>query len=301
MNRAGAGELDPARVLALGAAGSLAEDAARRDVGARLDEREERRDEARLRPRAEERGEEFLDRPLQVRHRDAALDDEPLDLVEDRRVRGVDALVAIDTPRRDHSERRSPLLQLPDLNRRGVRAQEERRGSLAVHEEAVLRVAGGMVGREVQRLEVMAVVLDLRAVGDRVAHTQEDLLDAAPHDRDRMESAPSRAPSGQCDIDLLGRAASLDLALLEVGRQEGDGLFDLSLGGVGPGAESPPLLRRNIPDAGKESRHEPLFPPEVAPLQPFEIRARWDAGGRLRAETIENAVDGIARAVRREA
>src|SRR5215470_7541842 len=116
MNGAGARELEPARVLALGTSGPGAEGALRGDVGARLDEREERRDEADFRRAAEEGGEKLLECPLQVRHRDAALDDERLDLVKDRRVGGVHALVAVDAARGDDPERRPAPGQLADLD-----------------------------------------------------------------------------------------------------------------------------------------------------------------------------------------
>src|SRR5262249_33521332 len=76
MHHPRAHDLDPTRALALRAARALAEDAAHRDVDPGLDEREERRDEPRVRPLAEELLEERRHGPLQVGHRDPAVDDE---------------------------------------------------------------------------------------------------------------------------------------------------------------------------------------------------------------------------------
>src|SRR5205807_6402964 len=81
----GAAHLDPARVLADGATLSVAEEARHVELDRRLGEREEARAHAHLAFRAEERAEELQHGSLQIRERDAAIDDEALDL-EERRV-----------------------------------------------------------------------------------------------------------------------------------------------------------------------------------------------------------------------
>ena len=72
-------------------------------------------------------------------------------------------------------------------------------------EERVLRVARRMVGRKIQRFEVVVVRLDNRAIGDRVAQLLEDannLMHRADHG---MLSANGTPNAGQCDIDALCR------------------------------------------------------------------------------------------------
>ena len=53
-----------------------------------------------------------------------------------------------------------------------------------------------MRGRHVERLEVVPVVLDLRAFHDPVAHAHEDVLELALHLRDEVEvSARATVPA----------------------------------------------------------------------------------------------------------
>ena len=129
----------------------------------------------------EEHVDEGLERPLEVGEGDPLVDHQPLDLVEHRRVAEV-GVAAVDASRDDHPDRR--------------RASSPWRGSAparcgcaaaaAGQVEGVLVVAGRVVGRDVERLEVVAVVLDLGPVRDRVAHAEEDLLDLAAYQGDRM-------------------------------------------------------------------------------------------------------------------
>ena len=73
---------------------------------------------------AEERAREVQQRPLQVRERDVLVDREALDLVELRRVRGVE-VAPVDPARHDDVERRRVLLHRAHLHRRGVRPQHQ--------------------------------------------------------------------------------------------------------------------------------------------------------------------------------
>jgi hypothetical protein len=63
--------------------------------------------------------------------------------------------------------------------------------------EGVVHRARRMVRREVQRLEVVEVVLDLRAVGELVAQAREDVGDALERLRDRMLRAQARPRPGR--------------------------------------------------------------------------------------------------------
>ena len=84
-------------------------------------------------------------------------------------------------------DRRALRLHHADLHRRGVRAQQHLLGLAEPHVERVLHRARGMARREVQRLEVVPVELDLGTFGDLVAHADEHVLELAPDPRDRMQ------------------------------------------------------------------------------------------------------------------
>ena len=75
--------------------------------------------------------------------------------------------------------------------------------------------------REVQRLEVVVVVLDLGPLGHAVAQLGEDLLHLADDQGDRVEAAEGRAAAGQGDVHRCRAAGGFALArgqrLVELG------------------------------------------------------------------------------------
>src|SRR6185312_1791085 len=97
----GAAELDPADLLADGAARALAQEAGDVDLDARLGEREEVRAQPDLAVAAEELAGEVLERPLQVGQRQPAVDGEPFDLHEPGRVGGVERVATVAAARAD--------------------------------------------------------------------------------------------------------------------------------------------------------------------------------------------------------
>ena len=103
---------------------------------------------------------------------DSLLDPEAFDLVEHGRVAHV-GIAAVDLARGDDSNRKPALLHHPDLDRGGVRTQQD----ALVEVEGVLHVAGGMVLGHVERLEVVVVVLHFGAGGDLEPQVAEDVLD----------------------------------------------------------------------------------------------------------------------------
>ena len=74
---------------------------------------------------------------------------------------------------------------------------------LASDLEGVLGVARGMVGREVERLEVVEVALDLRAEVGGVAQVMEDAHDLMHGLKQRMRDAGAADGSGERDVDSL--------------------------------------------------------------------------------------------------
>ena len=108
-------------------------------------------------------------RSFQVGERDALVDGEALELVEDRIARRRDRVAPVDAADRDHVDRRLLLLQDVDLRRRRLRAQEMR----LVEVEGVSRRPGGMGRGEGELVEVELDRLDLSVVADLVAKAEE--------------------------------------------------------------------------------------------------------------------------------
>src|SRR5918996_464083 len=105
MHHAAAKNLDPTGSLADRAAGTLASDAADIDLGARLGVRKEARAEADLLALTEQRLRHREQRALEMGKRDAGADDEPLDLMEHRRVGEIEVVATIDGTNRDETDR----------------------------------------------------------------------------------------------------------------------------------------------------------------------------------------------------
>ena len=153
-----------------------------------------------LRSGAEELVHEREQRALQIRERDVLADDEPFDLREHRRVREVEVVAAIDAAGRDQPDRRLVLLHVADLHPRRVRPQQRRRRARSrAHRrgevQRVLHVARGMLGRHVERFEVVVVVFELGAFDDEEPEAREDGFDALAQDGQRMAVA-DRAAGG---------------------------------------------------------------------------------------------------------
>lgn len=70
--------------------------------------------------------------------------------------------------------------------------------------ESVLHGSGGVVGQEVQRVEVEVLGLHLRALGDLPAHRDEHVGDLLGDDGDRVPGADRRTASGERHVDGLG-------------------------------------------------------------------------------------------------
>ena len=73
-------------------------------------------------------------------------------------------------------------LHVADLDRRGVRAQH----MLLVDIEGVVHGTRGMVGRNVQRSEVVEIVFDLRTFRHGIADGMEQVFDTFQGACDRM-------------------------------------------------------------------------------------------------------------------
>ena len=161
----------------------------------------EARPEPRLDVGVEELLRERVERALEIAEADALVDDQPFDLREHRRVRRVEVVAAIDAARRDDPHRRlhsppcsesaCPTCACAAASPAGRRTAD---GTGARQIERVLHVARRMLGRHVQRFEVVPVVFELGAVDDLVAHR-----------RGRCPR-PARAPASADDGGRPGRS-----------------------------------------------------------------------------------------------
>ena len=128
----------------------------------------------------------------------AAIDEKSFGLMKDGRFAHRDLIAPVDAAARQHSQRRLPTLHRSNLHVRGVRAQQE---LIDIEKERVLHVARGMIGREIERLEVVPIRFHFGPRIERVAHLQENLLELAPNDRDRMQVTEGREAGGEGDVE----------------------------------------------------------------------------------------------------
>jgi uncharacterized heparinase superfamily protein len=116
-----------------------------------------------------------------------------------------------------------------------VRAQQ----AAVAEVEGVVHGARRMVRREVQRLEVVPVVLDLRPFRQLVAQPAEDAGDALQGAGDRMQAGAVAVAARQGDVDGFGGQACIQcrvfqqrLALAQRAGQRVAGLVDRFTGGL---------------------------------------------------------------------
>src|SRR5262245_22320077 len=69
----------------------------------------------------------------------------------------------------------------------GGRMGAQHQAPLSLHVEGVLRVARGMVRRDIERLKVVPIRFDLGAVSDLITHRNEQVLDLPSDLRQRMQ------------------------------------------------------------------------------------------------------------------
>ena len=205
---------------------------------------------------------EGLDGAGQVAEGDAAVDDQPLDLVEDREVAGVGRVEPEALARHHGVDRQRAvahrLLHQVDLHRRGVGAQQHRLGLADVEVHGVVHAAGRVGRRHVERLEVVPVRLGLGALGDGEAHADEDVLELVPGLGHQVEVATRRAAR-----HLVGD----DLGQVEAVRPQRRG--PLGLGQLGRGG----------PPAGPRARPRTSLQPASGLLARLGVEPAQGRGG----------------------
>ena len=198
MDHAGAQDLDPALTLAGGAARAAALVALDVHLAAGLGEGEVVGAEAGDGAGTVELADDGVEGALQVRHGDALVDDQALDLVEHGGVGGVHLVLAVDPAGGDHADGDAVGLHGPDLHGGGLGAEED--GGVLRQVEGVAPLPGGMIGGGVELGEVVVLGLHLGAVEDLKAHVEEDLLDLVQDGVHGVLVAESHFLAGDGDV-----------------------------------------------------------------------------------------------------
>ena len=87
-----------------------------------------------------------------------------------------------------------------------------------------------MIRRDIERFEVVEVVLDLGSVRDLESEPREDLLHALEGAGDGVQPTPAAAPARQGDVDPIGGEALFERALVEGAAPLGDARLQVLLG-----------------------------------------------------------------------
>ena len=85
------------------------------------------------------------------------------------------------------------LFHVADLHRRGMRAQEPVR----VEIESIVHRPRRVIRGDIERLEIVIIVLDFGTVGDSEAHAREQCLEAFQRAHDRVRTTLPHTAPGQ--------------------------------------------------------------------------------------------------------
>ena len=119
---------------------------------------------------------------------------------------------AVHAPRAEHLDGRLFALHHADLPRRSLRTEQK----FAADEEGVLHIARGVVGGDVERLEVVVVLLDLRPLEHVEAHAREDVDQLLLDEGDGVDGTAARELRGHGHVDLFARVACGELLFFQL-------------------------------------------------------------------------------------
>src|SRR5262245_42935247 len=120
-----------------------------------------------------------------------------------------------------------------------------------------------MLGRHVERVEAMPLVLDFRAFDDGEAHAGKDRFHAIAYERQRMAAAERGLTAGQRHVEAgalerraFGRFAAGFSGLVDL-------LLDVGLESIGAGAPLTTFLRRNRPEVLQQACDQSVFASQI--------------------------------------
>src|SRR6266851_4222023 len=281
MDHAAAPDFEPSLVPAALAASARADAAGYVELKAGLGEGEVARADSHLALLAVERLDHVHQRALHVADGQRLVHGQAFDLAEVRQPGGFGRVAAVAAAGVDDVDRRLfDALHGSYLHWRCMRPEQKVRREV----ERIPVLARRMAGRDVERLDVVPLGLDLRAELDLVAQRFEHCLDLALHLREHVDVAAADRRAWKRDVDRL-RFGDLGqprfLELVPLGRQR---RLDRALGLVGRLAESSALLRRQLADVRQQAADAPVLAAEVVDLdrcQPLLRELLWIAHAAL--------------------
>ena len=188
-------------------------------------------------------------------------------------MRGVGDVATVDLAGNNDAQGRLLRQHRADLHRRRVGAQQ---GALP-DVERVLHVPRRVVARNVERLEVVVVALDLRALGDREAEPREDGDDLVVHAGQGVERALGRPAARQREVEPRAPALGLALGLEHRGELGVEERLERALGLVRRGADERPLLGGERAERAQELG-ELALAAEHADTNPLQLGRRLRGG-----------------------
>ena len=214
----------------------------------------------------------------------------PFDLVEDRGVRGVELVGAVDLARAHHVHRKRPVEHGPDLDRRRVRTEND----VALHVADEQRVGGaarGVVRADVQGVEVQPGRLGLRPFRDLPAHRDEDIAEGIHERGDGMYGADGDDVDRNRDVDPLLDQRPLELGGADLSLTRREGLLDLaaSLAHASAGFLAGGGRQRTDLTVGERERRPVPCVREPCGLELGHRRGRGERGERL----VDHGLDGL--------
>ena len=189
------------------------------------------------------------------------VDDQPLDLMEHRRV-GLVGIATIGAARADHANGGLVAQHRAYLHGRGVGAQQL---ALAVRvrleEEGVVHFARGMAGGEIQLGEIVIVGLNVRAFGDGKAHVGEDRGQLVHHLADGVNApALNRAfAHRQGNVDGFGGEARFQRRVFQHVAPRAERFTHLVFQRVDRGAGGFAFVGRHFAKRRKQGRNRAFF------------------------------------------
>ena len=112
--------------------------------------------------------------------------------------------------------------------------------------EGILHVARGMVGGDIQRIEIVIFVFDLGAIQHGETERDEQVFDFGLNPGDGMQVAHARAGRGQREIQPLGVKPLFQGLRIELAQPRFEGGFQFLLGGIQQLADARAVLGRQL-------------------------------------------------------
>jgi hypothetical protein len=136
---------------------------------------------------------------------------------------------------------------------------------LAFNIKGILHIAGRMIGREVEGLEIIVIGLDFRTAGDGETHITERAAHVIDGFGNGMDGPDAVAFSGQGRVE-----GGFRLPAFEFIGGDFDGLLDFGPGFISGGPDFFAIIRREVFETPQNGRNF-AFAPEIFDIYFFEL------------------------------